>query len=67
MLWRYKWTAEQSSKQLQVARQKLQDITNGAKYKMLLHTADYLNRLVQDFFAKGLINETLFTIFLLFF
>ena len=52
MLWRYKWTAEQSSKQLQVARQKLQDITNGAKYKMLLHTADYLNRLVQDFSPK---------------
>ena len=44
----YKWTAEQSAKQLKTAREKLQDITSGKKYKMLLHTADYLNRLVKD-------------------
>ena len=46
MLWRFKWTAEQSAKQLKATRDKLKDITNGTKYKMLLHTADYLNRLV---------------------
>ncbi len=49
MLWRYKWTAEQTTKQLRTAREKLNDITSGTKYKMLLHTADYLNRLVNDF------------------
>lgn len=49
MLWRYKWTAQQSAKQLKTTREKLSDITSGTKYKMLLHTADYLNRLVQDF------------------
>lgn len=49
MIWRYKWAAEQSSKQLKTTREKLSDITSGTKYKMLLHTADYLNRLVQDF------------------
>jgi hypothetical protein len=49
MLWRYKWSAEQSSRQLKAVREKLADITSGTKYKMLLHTADYLNRLVQEF------------------
>uniref|UniRef100_UPI00404868FB hypothetical protein n=1 Tax=Rheinheimera sp. TaxID=1869214 RepID=UPI00404868FB len=49
MLWRYKWTAEQSTKQLRATREKLKDITSGTKYKMLLHTADYLNRLVKEF------------------
>lgn len=49
MLWRYKWSSQESSKQLANTRQKLKDITSGAKYKMLLHTADYLNRLVQEF------------------
>lgn len=49
MMWRYKWTAEQSTKQLKVTRDKLKDITSGAKYQMLMHTADYLNRLVKDF------------------
>ncbi|WP_215397651.1 hypothetical protein [Rheinheimera oceanensis] len=33
----------------QAAGEKLKDITSGTKYKMLLHTADYLNRLVKDF------------------
>jgi hypothetical protein len=50
MLWRYKWTAEQSATQLKATRDKLKDITSGTKYKMLLHTADYLNRLVKDVF-----------------
>ncbi|WP_166839514.1 hypothetical protein [Rheinheimera pleomorphica] len=49
MLWRYKWTAEQTAKQLKAAREKLKEITSGTKYKMLLHTADYLNRLVKEF------------------
>lgn len=49
MLWRYKWTSEQNTLQLKAAREKLKDITSGTKYKMLLHTADYLNRLVQEF------------------
>jgi len=49
MLWRYKWAAEQSAKQLKATKEKLKDITSGNKYKMLLHTADYLNRLVQEF------------------
>jgi hypothetical protein len=38
-----------SAKPLKATREKLRDITSGAKYKMLLHTADYLNRLVMDF------------------
>lgn len=47
MLRRYKWTFEQSAKQLKAAREKLQDVTSGTKYKMLLHAADYINRLVK--------------------
>lgn len=49
MLWRYKWASEQSSRQLKAVREKLADVTSGTKYKMLIHTADYLNRLVKDF------------------
>ncbi|WP_445766593.1 hypothetical protein [Rheinheimera sp.] len=49
MIWRYKWSAEQSARQLKSVRDKLTDVTSGTKYKMLLHTADYLNRLVQEF------------------
>jgi len=48
MLWRYKWSAEQSAKQLKTTRDKLKEITSGTRYKMLLHTADYLNRLVTE-------------------
>lgn len=49
LLWRFKWSAQHSALQLKQARQKINDITSESRYKMLLHTADYLNRLVKDF------------------
>ena len=51
-VWRYKWSAEQSARQVKTLRNKLDEITSGTKYQLLLHTADYLNRLVQDFSSK---------------
>jgi len=48
MLWRYKWSAEQNARQYQQAKKKLDDLRSGTKIKMLIHTADYLNRLIKE-------------------
>ncbi len=45
---RNKWANENTRHQLAKCREKLSELQTGAKMKMLLHTADYLNRLVKD-------------------
>jgi hypothetical protein len=46
MIWRYKWSMQHSSRQLQAARSELQELKSGSTLKMIYHTVDYLNRLV---------------------
>lgn len=48
LLWRFKWSAEQSRRQLLELKKKVSDIQSDSKTKMLIHTADYLNRLVKE-------------------
>jgi hypothetical protein len=45
---RNKWAAEATRRQLARYREKLAEYQTGTKMKMLLHTADYLNRLVKE-------------------
>ncbi|WP_337843483.1 hypothetical protein [Rheinheimera sp.] len=49
MIWRYKWASANATRQLQAARQKIEDMQSDAKLKMIKHTTDYLNRLVHEF------------------
>jgi hypothetical protein len=48
LLHRRKWSAEQTRQQLVRCRQQLHDLRSGVKMKMLIHTADYLNRLLRE-------------------
>ncbi len=47
-LHRNKWSAEQTRRQLVKYREQLEELRSGTKMKMILHTADYLNRLVRE-------------------
>jgi hypothetical protein len=47
-LHRHKWSAEQTRIQLAKCRQKLAEIQSGTKIKMIIHTTDYLNRLIKE-------------------
>lgn len=48
LLHRRKWSAEQTRQQLVKCREQLKELRSGTKMKMVLHTADYLNRLVRE-------------------
>lgn len=48
LMHRRKWSAEKTRQQLVRCRQQLEDLRSGTKVKMLLHTADYLTRLVKE-------------------
>ena len=48
LLHRRKWSAEQTRQQLVRCREQLKELRSGTKMKMVLHTADYLNRLVRE-------------------
>jgi len=48
LLWRYKWSMQNSSLQLRKLKHDLNEIKSGTKMKMLVHTIDYLNRLVSE-------------------
>jgi len=45
---RNKWASEATRRQLVLYREKLAEYQSGLKMKMLVHTADYLNRLVKE-------------------
>ena len=45
---RNKWSNEATRLQLVRYREKLAELQSGTKMKMLIHTADYLNRLVKE-------------------
>lgn len=45
---RNKWANETTRMQLVKYREKLAELQSGTKMKMLIHTADYLNRLVKE-------------------
>jgi len=48
LLHRRKWSAEQTRLQLVKCREQLEQLRSGTKIKMVLHTADYLSRLVKE-------------------
>ncbi|KOO56931.1 hypothetical protein WH43_17595 [Rheinheimera sp. KL1] len=48
LLWRFKWSAAQSQRQISDLKKKVAAMQSESKMKMLLHTADYLNRLVNE-------------------
>lgn len=47
-LHRHKWSAEQTRQQLVKYRRELDEFRSGTKLKMILHTANYLSRLVSE-------------------
>lgn len=51
-LHRHKWASEQTRQQLVKCRQQLEELRSGTKMKMVMHTADYLNRLVNELFSE---------------
>lgn len=48
LLWRFKWSAAQSHRKAAELKSKVDAMQTEAKIKMLLHTAEYLNRLVKE-------------------
>ena len=48
LLWRFKWSAAQSQRQVTELKSKVEAMQSDSKMKMLIHTADYLNRLVKE-------------------
>ena len=49
MIWRYKWSMQNSSMQIKILRAQLQELKSGSTAKMIVHTVDYLSRLVSKF------------------
>jgi hypothetical protein len=52
LLHRRKWSAEQTRIQLQKYKKQVEDMRSESKIKMLIHTVNYLNKLVSDFTAN---------------
>lgn len=48
LLWRFKWSAAQSQRKATELKAKIESMQSDSKMKMLIHTADYLNRLVKE-------------------
>ncbi|MDF3127241.1 hypothetical protein [Rheinheimera sp. 1928-s] len=47
LIWRFKWSAAQSQRKVAELKSKVEAMQSDPKMKMLIHTADYLNRFVR--------------------